>query len=238
MSNTFIILSIVIVILVSLLISAISYHRQQNIARKQKKLKMYNKQIEELSRFRNLLLQVDSGYELLCLVQQDIVTALKNSVELEKSDLSLTKQLEAQQQNLSMFQASKRTNEIKSCMTSDAELNGALFQLNQLLKALDLKKNGGQLSDSRHAELRSRIQYIKFNLEIETNLFKAEEYAHKRDVVMYQLHLKKARDILKKAPIDNDTKNKRIRELTEKINASKRSNSVFESNDSPTPTDG
>jgi len=229
MSTSFAILTIVGIILISLAVSAISYNRQQAIAVRKKKLNSLHKQMVELSEYRNLLLKIDPTYDLICFLQRNILYALRNALELAPSDTDLNQQLQTQSANMEHYESGKRDNNLKPFFVTDGELNAAQILMSQLLKTLELKKNNNQLSASQHAHFVTHIHNIRSELEIESHLAQANNYAQKRDMVMYQLHLKKARDALKKAPLDSDVKNQKVKELTELLNESKKGGRIFSS---------
>ena len=123
MSSTLIISVIVGMILISILISAVSYTRQQAMAKRKARIKKHRDKTNEMIGFVHILANMDEEYDLITLIQHQVIAELKAAVDLLRDDISLTNFLETEKRRLKKFQAKERDNEVRPYCSSDAELN-------------------------------------------------------------------------------------------------------------------
>jgi len=226
MTATYIVIGITALIIGSLLISSISYSRQQAIAKRQQKLSFYKKTTSELSSHVKLLLNVDPSFELICLLQFQIVESLKQACKLAPKDTQLTSHLQNHAKNLNLFLQGQRQTEIVPYVTNDKALAKAQRQLSEVTRFIEIERNKNTLEEDQCNELIEHVAHIRLNIEIESCLHQAELYKAKNDVVMFQLYIKQARDCISKSPLEFEGKHSRIKTLTETLNNVKRTNKI------------
>lgn len=224
MDPTLLISSIVGLILVSIIASAISYSRQQAMARRQKKIKRHKDQSNEILGLVHILTNVDESYELLQLLQQQVVAELSSAVELASDEPGVVSLLATEAARLKKFKAKERDNEVRSYCSSDTELNQTRAGLGKIGKMIDIFYNRHDISKVRKEELQSHIKQLTLNIEVNSNINQANDSAEQNDVVMFQLYIKQALKILQKTSIDFEDKNKRIKELSDILKESKSTN--------------
>ncbi|KZY33943.1 hypothetical protein A3740_07675 [Oleiphilus sp. HI0068] len=195
---------------------------------KKRKLRInkLRQQADELLSYTSLLLKIDESYVLITQVQSLAVNALKAAQQLAPDDQLILSHLRTQEGKLLNFKSGQRENKVACYVTSDIELTQAQSQIGQISKLLDIYRNKGSLTAAKCQELQIHLQTVKVELNINSNLYQADSFAEEGDMTMYQMHIKQALDLLKKTSIDNDTKNTRIRELSELLTEAKRTNRV------------
>jgi len=226
MTATYIVIGITALIIGSLLISSISYSRQQAIAKRQQKLTLYKKTASELSSHVKLLLNIDPSFELICLLQFQIVESLKQACKLASKDAQLASHFQNHATNLNLFLQGQRKTEIVPYVTNDKALAKAQRQLSEVTRFLEIEKNKNVLEEAQCSELIEHVAHIRLNLEIESCLHQADLYKTKNDVVMFQLYIKQTRDCIAKSPLEFEGKHIRIKTLTETLNDVKRTNKI------------
>lgn len=226
MSITVISSLIILVILTALIVSSISYHRQKTIAQQRKDIARLKKTAAELIPYRDFIAMADPEYELLCLLQKQIVVALAGVLEIVPSDEEIRAQVASENKTLKQYLEGIRQGAINQIMTSEDELKVAKQTLARLSKHLDISRNAGTLSAAQHQRLLRRTQALSALIEVASHEHQAQQCADKGDIVLYQTHLKQARDALKKSPVEDEEKNARIKALTETLNEVKRTNQI------------
>jgi len=226
MNVTYIISVIAFLIIASLIVSSMSYSRQKKIARIQKRLNSLKKITDEALAHLQLLLQIDPSYELILVLQMQAIKAFEQMLELTPNDPTLSAMLSIHKQNLKSYQDSTRNNEVVQFLSSDSALTSALSQLLQLVKVIEIDRNRNAISEAHCARLTAHINELKLNLEIESHKKQAEVFGEKGDLVMYQLHIKKAREAVKRSPIDPKKKALTIKQLTDILNEVKKTNQM------------
>lgn len=226
MSASLVISIIVIVLVFSLVFSAISYNRQLAIKRRQAQIRKHRQQAKENLALQQLLLKIDPEYPLINLLQRHIVHDLQAACNLSPNDASMTALLSKQKSLFSRYQNEERDNEAQSYVCTDAELSQAQRQLSQISKWIDILQNKGALPINTGRALADHIRRLKLNTDINTHLHQARQYGENNDVSMYQLHIKLARDVLRKSSLEIENKTERIKELTDILNEVKRTNKV------------
>lgn len=222
MSSIYIISAIVILIVCSFIISAISYTRQQALKKRKLFIKRYVQQADEALAFISLLLRVDQSYDLIIQLQNLAVNAFYSAFSINTDDLSIQQNLKAQKVKLDEYKAHQRQNEVFPWLTTDAEHTATQSQLTQIQKLLDTYRNKGSLKINTHQELTNHIQQLKNQLSINSYLYQADLYGEQNNITSYQLYIKQAIQAIKKSNMDTDEKNKQIKQLSERIQDVKR----------------
>jgi len=226
MSASLVISIIVALLIFSLVFSAISYNRQLAIKRRQAKIRKCRQQADENLGLQYLLLKIDPEFPLILLLQKHIIHDLQAAHNLSPQDPALASHLNKQKNLMTRYQAGERNCDIQTHVTTDAELSQAQFQLTQISKMVEIHQNRGELQLHTCRELVDYIKNLKLNLDINTHMHQARRYGENNDISMYQMHIKLARDVLKKSPLDIDNKTERIKELSEILKEVKRTNKV------------
>ncbi|TNC80655.1 MAG: hypothetical protein C9356_13130 [Oleiphilus sp.] len=226
MSITLISSIIIFIILAALIVSSISYNRQKAIAQQRKEIARHKKQAAEILPLRDFIATVDPEYELLMVLQKQLVLAMENVLEIVPMDAQTRALASSENQRLKQFKEGKRQTEIDQVMTTEEDLKISKQTLARISKHLDISRNAGHLSASVHQRLHRHTLALSLLIEVASHEHQAAQCADKGDIVLYQTHLKQAREALKKAPIDEEEKNTRIRVLTETLNEIKRTNRI------------
>jgi hypothetical protein len=226
MTSTLVISLIALTVFISLVASGISYSRQQAMKKRKLQIAKLRQQADELLSYISLLLKIDESYELLVVIESLAVSALKSAYQLAPDDQLILTNLRTQEGKLLGFQSGRRDNKVTCYVVSDIELSQAQSQLGQISKLLDIYRNKGSLTAAKCQEMQIHLQTLKVELNINSNLYQADNFAESGDMTMYQMHIKQALDILKKANLDIDTKNARIRDLSALLAEAKRTNRV------------
>ena len=222
MPSITIIAVIALLIIGSFVVSAISYSRQQSLKKKKLMVKRYQQQADEALSFISLLLKIDSNYDLISQLQNLVVNALSSASRLNPADSLIQNNLMTQKSKLAEYKQNQRNNEVTCWVSSDAELTTTQTQLAQLNKLLDLYRNKGDLNFTRHQELQNHIHILQQNIATNTYLYQADLFAEQNNITSYQLYIKQAIQVIKKSHLDTNTKNQKIKELSERIQEVKR----------------
>ena len=217
---------IVSLVVISLVVSSISYSRQKAIAQRQKQLKRLKTEAQELLIHQQLLLGVDTEYDIILLLQKQLLKLLVQAQELAPEDPEVATALARENNNLRDYLDGNRHIPLDIIRRSDEELAQSKLQLGQVAKQIDLMTNKGLISASVNKVLRDRIKRIQLDMDVASHQAQADAYAEQNDVVLYQNHLKQARDALAKSPLHFDEKNAQIKDLTDLINEVKRTNKI------------
>ncbi len=228
MSSTLIIGLIAGIIVISLVASGISYSRQQAMKRRKTQIAKLRQQADEALAFITLLLKIDEKYIVILQLQSLAVSSLKKAFELAPEDPLITNNLAIQQDRLNSYKAGQRSNKVKCYMRNDTELGQAQSQLGQIGKLIDIFRNKGLIPSANATTLHEHLQHLKEELNINSNLYQADCFAEDGDLTMYQMHIKQALDSIKRSSLDNDTKNKRIKELSDVLSEIRRTNRILE----------
>lgn len=226
MSATVIILSVVILLIASLALSAFTYTRQQALAKRRTKVMFYKQQADEMLGYLALLLTLDPDYELILLLQKRVVFMLKNAADLVPQDEHLRSTLRKHQQHLVRYEQHQRDNKLTPYLLNDAELNLAQSQLAQMSKLLDMFCAQALITHEDIERHKQHVRELRLNLEICSHLEQANRYADTKDFVMYQMHVKHARDALRKSSIELSGKDKKIDHLSEALRLVKESHEL------------
>lgn len=226
MPSTFTLGMITLIIIGSFVISGYSYARQQALKKRKQMVRKLQLQADEALAFQALLLRIDSSYDLLIPLQSIVVNALSMAQRITPDDSMIAHNLKVQTGRLADYKSNKRDNSVFCWSASDAELAQAQSSLSQIHKQLDLYRNRGDLSIAQHQNLQSHLKKLQLDLAANTYLYQADNYAEQDNMASYQLYIKQAIQVIKKADIDGDKKNVRIRELSELINEVKRTGKV------------
>lgn len=223
---------IVSLVVVSLVVSSISYSRQKAIAQRQKQLKKLKAEAQELIVHQQLMLSVDSEYDIILLLQKQLLKLLVLAQDLAPEDPEVATALARENNSLRDYLDGNRHTHIDIVRRSDEELAQSKLQLGQVAKQIDLMTNKGLISTSVNKVLRDRIKHIQLEMDVASHQAQADAYAEQDDVVLYQNHLKQARDALAKSPLHFEDKNAQIKALTDLINEVKRTNKIVRRDDS------
>lgn len=226
MSATAIILSVVFLLIASLALSAFIYTRQQSLAKRRTKVMFYKQQADEMLGYLALLLALDPNYELILLLQKRVIHMTRNASELIPQDAMLRDTLRKHQHNLTKYEKHQRDNDLTLYLLSDAELNQAQSQLTQLSKLLDMFCAQALITHDDVDRLKQHVRELRLNLEVCSHLEQANRYAQAKDFVMYQMHVKHAREALRKTSIEVAGKEKKIDHLSEALRLVKESHEL------------
>lgn len=226
MSATAIIMSVVILLIASLALSAFTYTRQQSLAKRQTKVMFYKQQADEMLGYLSLLLTLDPDYGLILLLQKRVVYMLRNAADLVPKDEFLRDTLRKHQQHLARYDQHQRENKLTPFLLNDAELNLAQSQLTQMSKLLDMFCAQALITPDEVERLKQHVRELRLNLEISSHLEQANRYADAKDFVMYQMHVKHAREALRKTSIELTGKEKKIDHLSEALRLVKESHEL------------
>ena len=222
-----IITAITILILLSLIISGISYSRQQAMAKLRIKISQYRQQSDELLGHIALLLKVDPQYQLITQLQVIAVNTLKLANSLSPTDQIISDNLRIQNQRLSELKEKKREEPAVEFFETETELNQLKSQIAQISKLLEIYRNRGELSIDKSNTYNAHLKKISFELTVNSHMNQARKCGERDDVATYQMHLKQARDLIKKSEMEENEKNKRIKELTDILNEVKKPNKIL-----------
>jgi len=209
-----------------MIISGISYSRQQAMAKLQKKISQYRQQVDEVLGHIALLLKVDSDYQLIIQLQTLVVSTLQLSNSLSPKDHIISDNLRIQKQRLSEFKENKRDNQVIEFLETETELNQSKLQIGQISKLLDIYRNRGELSIDKSTTFNAHLKSLKLDLMINSHMNQARKCAERNDVMTYQMHIKQAREVVKKSTLEESEKNQKIKELTDILNEVKKTNKV------------
>lgn len=230
--STYIFAGIVVLIFASLIISAVSYSRQQAYKAKKKKLFSLKTRSDEILNYLRLLLQIDDDYRIIHFLQKQLVQLTRTAKGIAPEDPQWSRLLTTYEQSLSQYASGTRSNPIECYVSSDSELSTLQMQLLQVSKHLDVCRNRGLLDTQTHEAMLAHIQRLKLDLDVNSHVYQAQQHGTEGDIVLYQLHLKQARDALSKSKLNISDKTGRVKQLTEMINHAKRTNRMF---DAPLP---
>jgi len=214
-------------ILVSMVLSGISYNRQQAMKKRRAQINRFKHQADELYGVISLLLKIDEKYELICELQNIVVNSLHGAHSLAPEDPLLASSYQTQAARFQQLKTSTRENKASCYTTNDAELNQAMSQLSHLSKVLDIYKNRGTIAVAKHQDLCNHLQTLRVDLDINSNLFQADNFAANGDITMYQMHLKQALEVLKRSTIESTEKHERIKYLSDMLTEVKKTNVVI-----------
>lgn len=189
-------------------------------------VKRFQQQADEALTYVSLLLKIDQSFELIIQLQQLVVNALASALRINPDDPMIQANLVTQKNKLAEYKSGQRLNKVACWVTSDAELTTTTTQLGHLNRLLDLYRNKGDLSFAKHQEIQSHVQLIQQTLSINTYLYQADLLGEQNNITSYQLYIKQAIQVIKKSNMDTDEKNKRIKELSDRIQEVKRTGKV------------
>ena len=227
MSITIISGVIVALVVISLVVSSISYNRQKAIAHRNKMLAKLRANTVDFASCIQLLLQVDEEYEILILFQKQLLKLLLNIQELASDDPKIASELIKEQNNLMAFKEGKRQTKVSLVETSNEDLTSTKMQLGRISKQLDIFRNKGLVSSDKCDGLKEHIRKIQVCLDVESHKAQANHYALENDVALNLNHLQQARDALTKSSVQFDEKQAQIKELTDMINEIRKTNKVI-----------
>jgi len=217
---------ITVFIILSMIVSGISYSRQQAMAKLQKKISQYRQQVDEVLEHIALLLRVDPDYQLMTQLQTLVVRTLQSANNLSPQDQIISDNLSIQKQRLIEFKANKRDIQVIEFLETETELNQLKLQIGQISKQLNIYRNRGELSIDKINTFNAHLNKLKLELTINSHMNQARKCGERNDIAMYQMHIKQAREVVKKSTIEESEKNRRIKELTDILNEVKKTNQV------------
>ena len=209
-----------------MIVSGISYSRQQAMAKLQKKISQYRQQVDEALEHIALLLRIDPDYQLLTQLQTLIVRTLQLANNLSPQDQIISDNLSIQKQRLIEFKENKRDIPVIEFLETETELNQLKLQIGQISKQLNIYRNRGELSIDKINTFNTHLKELTLELTINSHMNQARKCGERNDIAMYQMHIKQAREVVKKSAIEESEKNKRIKELTDILNEVKKTNKV------------
>lgn len=174
-------------------------------------------QADEVLSATSLLLIVDKDYDLILQLQALAVNTLSQALNLNPDDKEIQASLNTQKLNLNEYRQLQRQNEITYWLTSDAELTSTQSQLASIDKLLDLYRNKGDLSESKHHELKHHLNSLRQQLSENTYLYQADVFGEQNNITSYQLYIKQAIQAIKKSNMEGKQKIQKIKQLSERI---------------------
>lgn len=226
MSVSMIISVISVLIVFSMIVSGVSYSRQQAMEKRQRQISKYRQQADEILGHIQLLLKVDPEYNLIIQLQNLAVNTLQSAYNLAPQDQITNDNLKNQKHRLQEFKDGQRDHEVHDYIETSTELSQSQLQLGQIDKLLDIYRNRGALSFQKSNEFKDHLKKIKLNLTVNSHIHQAKCCGENNDILMYQMHIKQAREVLKKSHLEENVKNKRIKKLTEILNEVKKTNKI------------
>ncbi len=205
------------VLLVSIIFSSIAYSRQQALTLKKSQVLQLTRRIQDLQEALNTLLHIDNKYELIIIIQSQILALLEKKSLLEPDNMATKSLLEQQQLLNGSYRKEQRNNDISRKMPNDEAINLAHFQLLQITKLLQKYRSKNKISSAKYSELTNHIQKLRLDIEVESHIEQANTYQKNKDIIMTQSHLKQARESLRGSPLEFPEKAQLIRELTDRI---------------------
>ncbi len=230
--SIYIFAGIVVLILASLIISAISYSRQQAYKERKKKLFSLKTRTDEILNYQRLLLHIDQDFTIILYLQKQLLQLIRAARNIAPEDAQLKALHISHEHHLAKYSAGKRDNPVECVVASDSELSNVQMQLLHISKHLDVCRNRGTLDSQTHENMLAHIQKLKLDLDVNSHMHQAQVCGTQGDMVLYQLHLKQARDALSKTKLDVPNKTDRIKQLSDMLNHAKRTNRVYASADS------
>lgn len=213
-------------LLISIILSSIAHSKQQALSLKKSQLNQLSRRTQDLQESLNTFLQIDSSYDLILILHQQILFLLNKKLTLEPND-EMTKNYIEQQKLLNVsYRKLMRENEVNKVMPSDEAINLANFQLLQVTELLQRLKLKKKLSPAKHSELTNHIHRLKLDIEVESHVAQANSYFENKDTVMMQSHLKQARESLRAFHADFPEKSQLIRELSARIKSINKTNTI------------
>lgn len=209
-----------------MIVSGISYSRQQAMEKLQKKLSKYRQQVDEILQHIKVLLSVDPEYHLITQLQTIVVNTLQLANSLAPHDRIVSDNLRIQKQQLNQYKSNERGKPVIEFFETETELSQLKSQLGQIGKLLEIYANKGQLPLNKSNEYQAHLSKINIELTINSHMNQAKICADNDNITMYQMHIKQARDIIKKSSLEESDKNQRIKELTALLNEAKKTNKV------------
>jgi hypothetical protein len=217
-------------LLISITLSSIAHSKQQALALKKSQLNQLTRHTHGLQETLNTFLQIDSSYDLILILHQQILSLLNKKLIIEPNDEITKNDLELQKLLNANYQKQIRENEINKAMPSDEAINLANFQLLEVTKLLQRLKLKKRLSPAKHSELTNHIHRLKLDIEVESHVAQANSYFENKDTVMMQSHLKQARESLRAFHADFPEKSQLIRELSARIKSINKTNTIIVDN--------
>ena len=213
-------------LLLSIILSSFAYKRQQALSLKKSRINQLSRNISDLEETLSTILKIDSSYELILILQQQLISLFEKKLNLEPDNQRTQQQLEQHKVNNTHYRNSERVDVINKAMESDEAINLANFQLIEVTKLLQKFKLGKKLSPAKYSELTNHIHRLKLDIEVESHIAQADRYSTSNDIVMTQSHLKQARESLRAFHGDFPEKSQLIRTLSEKIKGINQTNSA------------
>lgn len=217
MSPTAIITIITVFIIGSFALSGISYTRQQTLKKRKLMLKLLKQQVDEALSAIPLLLQIDKDYDLILQLQIVAVNTLSKVFTLNPDDKTMQASLNTQKTKLNEYKQHQRNNEITCWLASDAALIATQSQLTRIEKLLDLYRNKGEFSETKHLQLKHHLNALREQLSENTFLYQADIFGEQNNITSYQLYLKRAIQVIKKSNVESTQKIQKIKQLSDRI---------------------
>lgn len=218
-----------------MIVSGMSYSRLQAMEKIQKKTSSYRQQVDEILEHIALLLKIDPEYQLITQLQTLALNMLQLANNLSPQNIIISDNLRIQRQKLKYFKENTRDNQIIEFLESETELNQIKSQLGRIGKILDIYCNKGELSMDKSTTFHAHLKKINLELTINSHMNQAKKCGEENNVSMYKMHITQAREVIKKSALEENDKNRRIKELTAILNNVKRTNKIMlENTEEPT----
>ena len=218
-------------LLLSIILSSIAHKKQQALSLKKSQINQLSRSIFDLEETLNTILHIDTSYDLVLILHQQILSMVEKKLELNPNDRKAQKQFEQHKTLNTQYRNNERHNEISKAMQSDEAINLATFQLLQTSKLLQKFRLNKKLSPAKFNELSNHIHRLKLDIEVESHIAQADRYAASNDAVMAQSHLKQARESLRAFSSDFPEKAQLIRTLSVKIKEINQTNTTVDEED-------
>ena len=125
-------------LLLSIILSSFAYKRQQALSLKKSRVNQLSRNISDLEETLNTILKIDSSYDLILILHQQLISLVEKKLNLEPDNQRTQQQLEHHKNVNAQYRNNERSDEINKAMQSDEAINLANFQLIQVTKLLQI----------------------------------------------------------------------------------------------------
>lgn len=218
-----------VVFTISIVISTVAYRKQQAIFKLKSQTRQIKRKIEEFSEILGTLLRTDPSFELVTVIQQQIVSLYEKLAGIDPNDNNHQHHLDLERLKQTQFKSGKRQQPISQALETDTEIESVNIHINTLTHFINSAYKKGRISQSKFTDLVHHLQKLRLDIEVASHTLQANKYLENNDRVLAQSHLKQAKEALRSSSLEFPEKTQQIRELTEHIKSVMRSVVDFES---------
>ncbi|MCP5161758.1 MAG: hypothetical protein H7A00_08820 [Hahellaceae bacterium] len=216
------------IFIASAIFSGLAYRKQQALSFRKSQIRQIKSRIDSLKDNLSMLLRVDKEYQLIQLIQEQIILFSKKLTDLAPEDEALLRQLDEELKLADLFENKNRPNDIRQAMDNDQELSIANFQLVQAAKFLNKHKKQGRIPQGKYSELILHLQRLTLDVDVASHIAQADRYIAANDRIIAQSHLKQAKETLRTNPIDYPEKAELMKDLGDRIKSLQRNISIVQ----------